>query len=218
MAAERTSPVNAPVEWTRGLVGRTSFAIRASFDRRDGRATFAVTAVAYLLLYNIGLQHLGWRASVASGGVGDGTTNMRPAVDLFVVSDPLSAATRQIAPFQYETVALVTVGPIEYLLAPVNAAIGLALATLVGVTLAVSIVAWRGPSACRIGAGAGTAAGIPGLLSGFACCGPAILLIAGIQASAGLLAAMQWFLPLAVVTLVSTLLWVGSRVDPDAVR
>lgn len=213
MAAERVSPLESPAAWTAGLLRRTLFAIRASLGRTDGRVTLGVTVVLYFVLYNVGLRHLGRR----TGGVG-GTGGTRETVDLFVVSDPLATATRQVAPFQYEPVALLTLGPIEYLFAPVNAIIGLALATLVGITLAVSVVAWRGPSACRIGAGAGAAAGLPGLLSGFVCCGPTILLIIGVQASAGLLAAMQWFLPIAVVTLIATLLWVGSRVDPAAVR
>ena len=208
MGAETVSSAAAPVAWIAGLVRRTLFAVRTALGRPDGRFTFGATTVGYWLLYGVGLGHLGLRSG---GGAATGT---EPLVDVFVVSDPIAAATRRVAPFQYETVALVTVGPLEYLFAPVTAAIGLGLAALVGVTLAVSVVAWRGPSACRIGAGAGAAAGVPGLLSGFACCGPTILLIAGVQASAGLLAAMQWFLPLAVLTLVGTLLWVGSRVDP----
>jgi hypothetical protein len=41
--------------------------------------------------------------------------------------------------------------------------------------------------------------------------------VIGVQASAGLLAAFQWFLPASVGGLLLTLLWVGSRVDPAAV-
>ena len=207
------SPFGAPAAWTVGLVRRTGFAVRASLGRRDGRATFAVVWVAYFLAYAVGLDHLGRRGAATTGTDGGRSS----AVDLVVASDPLALLTRRVAPFQYEPIALVTVGPVEYLFAPVNVAIGLGLAALVGVTLAVSVVAWRGPAACRIGAGAGAAAGIPGLLSGFVCCGPTLLLVIGVQASAGLLAVMQWFLPLAVLGLVATLLWVGSRVDPAAV-
>jgi len=181
------------------LLRRTAHAARTAFGRRDGRVAFGLASVGYFLLYAIGLRHLGlgpW------------------AVELTVVEDPLSRAFRQVAPFQFEPVALVAVGPVEYLFAPVNAALGAGLALLVGVNLAVSLVAWRGPEACRIGAGAGVLAGVPGVLSGVACCGPAILLVVGVQASAGLIAAFQWFLPLAVLLLVGTLVWVGSRVNP----
>ncbi|MFC6976069.1 hypothetical protein ACFQL1_17450 [Halomicroarcula sp. GCM10025709] len=64
--------------------------------------------------------------------------------------------------------------------------------------------------------GAGAAAGLPGLLSGVACCGPTILLVVGVQASAGVLAVFQWLLPVAVLSLLGTLLWVGTKVDPAA--
>ena len=216
MAAETASPTRSPVAWLIGLVRRTAFAVRVSLTRRDGRATFGIVGAVYFVLYGVGLGHLGRRGGGAvRRRVGGGSA---PLVDLFVVSDPLATATRRVAPFQYEPIALVSAGPVEYLFAPVNAAIGVGLALLVGVTLAVSAVAWRGPSACRIGAGAGAVAGLPGLVSGFVCCGPTILLVIGIQASAGLLGVLQWFLPLAVASLLVTLLWVGSRVDPEAIR
>ena len=213
MAAETASQADGPAEWMSGLVRRTAFTVRVALSRRDGRVTLGIAGAVYFLLYAVGLGHLGLQGGAATRGDG-----AEPVVDAFLVSDPLATATRRVAPFQYEPVALVTVGPIEYLFAPVNVALGGALAALVGVTLAVSVVAWRGPSACRIGAGAGAVAGLPGLVSGFVCCGPTILLVIGVQASAGVLAALQWLLPLAVASLLATLVWVGSRVDPEAIR
>ncbi|OYR76922.1 MULTISPECIES: hypothetical protein [Halorubrum] len=210
MGAETAAPAASPRAWLAGLVRRTVFAVRAALGRRDGRATAGAVTGAYLIAYHLGLGHLGLRAgAVESAGT--------PRFDLVVAADPVALATRRVAPFQYEPVALLSAGPVEYLFAPVNAALGLALAVLVGVTLAVSVVAWRGPSACRIGAGAGVAAGLPGILSGVACCGPAFLAVIGLQASAGLLAAFRWFMPASVAGLLLTLLWVGSRVDPGAV-
>ncbi|KTG11521.1 hypothetical protein AUR64_03180 [Haloprofundus marisrubri] len=180
------------------LLERTALAVRGSLSRRAGKAVFASVAVIYFVLYSVGLRHL---------GVGDGS------IEVVVVADPLARATEQIAPFQYESVAFVALGPVEYLFAPVNAAIGVGLAVLVGVNLSVSWMAWRGPSACHIGPGAGLTAGVPGILSGFVCCGPTVLLVVGVQASAGLVTLFQWLVPLAVVLLFGTLLWVGSRVD-----
>lgn len=204
MAADPASPTEVPGAWLVGVVRRTAFAVRAALSCRDGRVTAAVVTPGYFALYAVGLGHLGLTGGTAT------------AVNAVVVTDPLATATERNAPFQYEPVALVAVGPVEYLFAPVTVAVGVTLAVLVGVTLAVSVVAWRGPSTCRIGAGAGAAAGVPGLLSGFACCGPTVLLVAGVQASAGLLAALRWLVPIAVAGLVATLLWVGSRVDPAA--
>lgn len=192
-------PLTAPIEWTRSLFARTGVAVRGALGRRDGRASFSVVTALYLLTYLWALRHL---TLTGSGGF-----------DVFVVGDPVRMALRQRSTFLFETVAVLEAGPIVYLFGPVNLLIGLALGTLVGVTLSVSLVSWRSPSACRVGVGAGASAGLPGLVSGFACCGPQLLVVIGLQASAGLIAAMQWMVPLAVVSLVGTLLWVGSRVQ-----
>lgn len=192
-------PSRNPIGWFRSLVAKTWVAIRGALGRRDGKLSFLTVTAGYLLTYLWAIRHLTFSGT---GGVA-----------VFVVSDPLGLALRQRSMFLFETVARVEVGSVVYLFGPVNLLIGLGLAALVGVTMAVSIVSWRSPAACRIGAGAGASAGIPGLLSGFACCGPQLLVIIGLQASAGLIAAMQWMVPLAVVLLLGTLLWVGSQVE-----
>jgi len=182
-----------------GLLAQTAVAVRGALGRRDGKATFVGTAVAYLAVYLVGVGHLGlgpW------------------GFDLSVVADPLARATQPVGPYQWEPVALLVAGPVEFLVSPLNLGIGLGLAVLVGVNLAVSLVAYRGPSACRFGPGASLAAGLPGLLSGVACCGPLILVVVGLQASATVLTVFQWLLPVAVLALVGTLLWVGRRVEP----
>ncbi|MEF8778397.1 MAG: hypothetical protein V5A36_05745 [Natronomonas sp.] len=198
------TPRTAPLEWFRTLLSRTGVAVRGSLGRRDGQASFLVVGTLYLLTYLWAIRHL---TLVGTGGV-----------DVFVVENPIGMALRQRSMFLFETVARIEIGSVVYLFGPINALIGLGLATLVGVTLAVSIVSWRSPSACRLGAGAGASAGIPGLVSGFACCGPQLLVVIGLQASAGLIAAMQWMVPVAVVLLIGTLLWVGSQVDPETMQ
>ncbi|SDW90829.1 hypothetical protein SAMN05443574_10971 [Haloarcula vallismortis] len=180
------------------LVRNTVVAVSGALSRRDGQASLGVSGLAYYLLYLAGLGHLGF------GPAG---------YEVSVVSNPLIHAFRQVGPFQWEPIALVVVGQVELLVAPLNMLLGAVLASLVGLNLAVSVVAWRGPAACRLGPGAGAVSGLPGLLSGVACCGPTILLVVGVQASAGLLSLFQWLLPLTVVTLFGTLLWVGSRVE-----
>jgi hypothetical protein len=181
------------------LIRNTAVAVRGALTRRDGRTLFGVSGLAYFLLYLAGLRHLGFGP---------------PGYEVSVVSSPLTRAFRPVGPFQWEPVALVVVGPVELLVAPLNVLLGGVLASLVGFNLAVSVVAWRGPSACRLGPGAGAASGLPGLLSGVACCGPTILLVVGVQASAGMLSLFQWLLPISVVALLGTLLWAGSRVGP----
>lgn len=188
----------SPVARATALVRRTGIAISGALGRRDGKAIFAVATVAYF----VGLEWLS-----RDLGPGDGS------VGAVVVSDPLATAVRRTALFQFEPVALLSLGPVEYLVSPIDAAVAVLIAALVGVNLAVSWVAWRGPSACRVNPGVGAVAGLPGLVSGFACCGPTILLVVGLQASAGLVAALQWALPVAVLALVASLLWVGRQVQ-----
>lgn len=195
------SPRTAPVEWLRRLLARTGIAVRGALGRHDGRATLGVTTGLYILTYLWAPRHL---TLTGTGGF-----------DVIVVDDPAVTALTRLFPFLYETIAVVEIGPVVYLLSPVNIAIGFALGTLVGATLAVSVVSWRGPTACRLGAGAGATAGVPGLVSGFACCRPQLLVVIGLQASAGVIAALQWMVPLAVMSLLATLLWVGSQVWID---
>ncbi len=201
--SEPPTPRTAPISWLRTLFGRTGLAVRGALGRRDGQSSFLVVTVLYLLTYLWAIRHL---TLTGTGGV-----------DLFIVDDPARMALRQQSTFLFETVAVLEAGPIVYLFGPINALLGLGLGALVGVTLAVSVVSWRSPSACRLGAGVGASAGLPGLVSGFACCGPQLLVVVGLQASAGLIAALQWMVPLAVVSLLVTLLWVGSQIDPEAI-
>ncbi|MFC7018905.1 hypothetical protein ACFQHP_04220 [Halomicroarcula sp. GCM10025743] len=202
MSNERSKEGPTVADRTARLLGNTVVAIRGALSRRDGRGAFLLAAAVYVVVYLYGLSHLG------TGPWG---------FELSVVENPLTRAFRPVGPFQWEPVGLLVVGPVELLVAPLNLALGGMLAALVGLNFAVSLVAWRGPKACRIGPGAGAAAGIPGLLSGVVCCGPTILLIVGVQASAGVLTVFQWLLPIAVVALLGTLLWVGTNVQPEAV-
>ena len=150
-------------------------------------------------------------------GTGDPVTPGE--VGLSVVNDPLSRLFESTGPFQYEAVAFIELGVVDYLFAPLTAAVGLGLAVLVGLNLAVAYGAWRRPAACRLPARggadstAGVLAGVPALLSGTVCCGPAILLVVGVQATAGILAVFQWLLPVAVVLLVGSLVLMSRRVQ-----
>lgn len=183
-------------------VSRTGFAVSATLHRRDGLAVFLGVALAYLLSYLYAIGHL---------APGDGD------VGILVVSDPLGRFFQQsLGPLSFEPVAQVSFGVGTYLFS-LNTLLGLGLAVLVGLNLAVTYLAWRQPKACGLSASeasSGLLAGIPALLSGSACCGPIILVIFGIQASSTLLTAFQWLLPVAVVLLIGSLLWVGRRVDP----
>lgn len=186
------------------LFGRTLYATRASLRRRDGFLTFVVVTIGYFIGYSAAVGHL---------GEGRGTYG------LSVVPEPFSRTTTQTAPYQYEPIATIMLGPIDYLFSPIDMAIAVGIAALVGINIAVSVVAWRSPSACGIGgSSAGLFAGVPAMLSGVACCAPAILVVTGIQATAGLLTVFRWLLPGTVFLLVATLVFVGTRVNPQVLR
>lgn len=186
-------------------VRRLLRALTGVLSRRDGQLVFGASVVGYLLVYLVAVGDLGW-------ALNPGT------VSISVVDAPLPRLFESTGPFQYEPIALIELWVIEYLFAPLTAAIGLGIAVLVGLNFALAYGAWRQPAACGVpnsgGADgmAGVVAGLPALLSGTVCCGPAILLVVGVQATAGLLAVFQWLLPAAVVLLIGSLFVVSRRV------
>jgi hypothetical protein len=85
----------------------------------------------------------------------------------------------------------------------------------VGANVGLTYLGLIQPKACGLESSTGVLAGVPALLSGAACCGPTILLVVGVQASATIITGFQFLVPLAVVLLVGSLLAVGRQVDPD---
>lgn len=186
------------------LFARTGYAVRTALDRTDARAVFAVTTIGYLLGYLWIIRHL------APGPGGFGVTVVPDATSRFFQP--------ALGTFSFEPVAIVSVGPVTYLFS-LNTVLGLGLAALVGLNLAVTYLVWRQPKACGIGSrSAGALAGIPALLSGTACCGPVLLLVLGVQASGLLLTTFEFLLPIAALLLVGSLLLVGRHVQPDRAR
>ncbi|WP_327051639.1 hypothetical protein [Halomicrococcus gelatinilyticus] len=190
----------------RGRVGRTvaqtGFAIRAALTRWDGRLVFVGVTLGYLLAYLAAVGHL---------NPGDGE------VGWLVVDDPLARALQPTGALSWEPVARVEAEVVTLLVSPLDALLGLGLATLVGLNLAVTYLAWRQPAACGLArSSTGVLAAVPALLSGAACCGPVLLVVLGVQASGVLLTAFSALVPVAAVLLVASLLWVGRQVDPSA--
>ena len=195
MATARTDALLAPLE-------RTAAAIRLAFSRPGSVAVFAVATAGYLVGY------LYATGDLATTGAGWSVTT---------VPEPLTRTFEPgPGPFRYEPIALVDLGTFRLLFSPLNAGLAVALATLVGVNLALSYLAVRQPASCGIGAGSGVFAAVPALLSGSACCAPVLLLVLGIQASGLLLTAVVWLLPLGIVALIGTLVYLGGRIDPTA--
>jgi len=184
-------------------LSRTRTATAITLRRRDGRVVFAVVTLAYLFIYLWAVGHL----DTGLGGV-----------SLTVVDDPLATLFRSEGTFAFRPVASFALGPVTYL-ASLNTLIGVVIAGLVGLNLAVSYLAWRQPAACGLGrSSSGLLVGIPALLSGTACCGPVVLIVVGFQASSVLLTAFQFLLPVAVLLLVGSLVLVGRQLTIDQPR
>jgi hypothetical protein len=182
----------------RTAVSRTRAASALVFRRRDSLSVFALVTGLYLLTYLWAIGHL-------APGLG--------GFDLLIVADPLGKLLRpELGPFSFTPVARIALGPVTYLFS-LNTLVGLGLAALVGLNLALTYLVWRQPAACGIGrSSTGLLASVPALLSGTACCGPVVLLVVGVQASGVLLTGFQLLLPMAVLLLVGSLVLVGRRV------
>jgi hypothetical protein len=191
---------NVPFGGLGAAVSRTIAAAKAVFRRPDATLVVVGTAAGYLVIYLYALGHL-------APGIG--------GFDVTVVSGALEKFFQpELGPFSFTPVARVSVGPVTYLFS-LNTFFGLGIASLVGLNLGLTYLAWRQPAACGIGSSSsGFLASIPAVLSGTACCGPVVLIVLGIQASGIIVTAFQFLLPIAVVLLLGSLVLVGRQIDP----
>jgi len=177
--------------------------VRAAVSRRDGRAAFLLGVLGYPVLYLAAIGHL------ALGGRG---------WSVYVVDDPVGRGLHQTRPFSFEPVARVVVEPVTFLVSPLDAAVALVLAVLVGCNLAVAVTVWRSPAACGVEGSAGLLASIPALLTGATCCGPAILFALGVGATGALLTAFGYATPVTALLLVGSVFLVARSGDATAIR
>jgi hypothetical protein len=179
--------------------------LRYIYTQPSLRWTATVAALVYLLLYLAVIGDLNLHPG-------------RTGIDFYAVGAPWSRMFAPRAPFHFEALAVLELGPATYLLAPVNLAIGFALALLVGLNAALGLLAWRQPKACYRGTTSGVLAAIPGLLAGGACCGPALFLLLGLQASAGVIALFGVLVPIAALLLLASAVLMIRQIDPDLLQ
>lgn len=197
------SPDSPLRERAQRAIQGTTRALRVVVTRRDTVAVLLTGIVAYTVLY-----------SYSTGAL---AISGRAGFTLQVVADPLARAFQQTGSFSYEPIARVQALGVSYLFSPVDVALALFLAALVGVNLAVSYLGLVQPRACGLAPSSGVLAAFPALLSGAACCGPIIFVALGIQATGALLAGAQFLLPVSILLLLFSLLVVGARIDPALV-
>ena len=131
-----------------------------------------------------------------------------------VAVDP-AAMFRRTGFLLFDAIAIVRTPLFTLLVSPFNMLMGLVISFLVALNLTLSWVAWRQPRACSVNGATGTVGLLPALLAGGACCAPTILLVLGIQATATLMTAVQWMIPLAFVLLLGSLVWIARKTQVE---
>lgn len=152
---------------------------------------------SYLLLFLVALQDI----SLGGSGVQFLTTEWTRMFD-------------RTGAITFEPIGQVTLPGLTLLISPLNILIGIVLAGLAGLNLAVTWLAFRQPKACRFNRSTGILASLPALLAGSACCAPAIVLILGLQVSSLFVSAFQVLIPLSIALLLVTLMMILHRTDP----
>ena len=157
----------------------------------------------YALLYLAAAQLLVWQPDAEP-----------PVSAVTIASDWRDLLVRERAPFLYEPIGVVALGPnLRLYLAVPNIAIALFLGALVGLNAAVSYHSFRA-LAFRGARGFVSLLGtIPALIGGAACCVPTLILVIGLQMSATLIAVWSFFVPASAVLLIGALWWSLVR-DP----
>jgi hypothetical protein len=184
-------------------------------DRRYGFSA-AFLSFVFFGLYLFSIQHI-----VYLSGVDFSYQAAIPSVKL--VSNWMEKVFRVRASFVWEPVAAIYLTPhLLIKLAVPNLLIGSGLAGLVGANLSVGFYElFRGRSSGSVESVRGVFAAIPGLLTGFACCAPTVLIaISGSLAAgigAGLVAARPYFIPASLALLLFNLTWTAANVGYEGV-
>lgn len=165
--------------------------------QRPQRRVMLISGIAYWLLYLLAVRDLALHA-----GGQDWSARL--------AAEPWSLMWQARGPFQFEPVALLQAPFFTWTLSPVNAALGLLLAALVGANLALGWTAIYRPAYCSARPTTGVLAALPGLLAGSACCGPALLLVLGIPVTASLMGLFSLLIPISAA-LLAIALWVNLR-------
>lgn len=187
----------------RSSLTQTGQVIRFAGNRTDAMLVIGITGILYIIVYLYAIGDLSYQPGVEQ--------------QLIFVDHPLH---RMFEPgpgrFSYEPVALIDAWVIRYLFSPLNLLLGLLLSVLVGINLGLSYLAVIQPKACGIGTGSGLLASIPALLAGSACCAPVILVVFGITASGTVLSLISWLLPIGLMLLIVSLIYMASQINPTA--
>lgn len=174
--------------------------LRAILSLAFYRRLSVAIGVAYLVLFLVALR------DISPGGQG-----------FDVLTTDWTRMFERSGAFTFEPIAQVTFPGLTVLLSPLNLLVGLGLAALAGLNLAVTWMAFRQPRACRFNRSTGLLASLPALLAGGACCAPAIVLILGLQVSSLMIGVFQALIPVSAVLMLLSLALIVHRTDPSRI-
>lgn len=163
-----------------------------------------ISLLAYVVLYLTAMQYL----LIAEGGTGS-------FISLQIVPDWQKLAFRQRAPFLFEPIGALYLGPLALFLSIPNLAIGFLLGLLVAANIAVSYYGFRSLGMRGVRGMHALIGTLPALISGAACCVPTLILVIGLQLTATLAAVWSLLVPISTVLLMASLWWSLRRIETD---
>lgn len=168
------------------------------------RIAALVSVSAYFVLYLAATEHLVVVDNAA-------------APSLQILRDWQELMFRRRAPFLFEPIGTVYLGPLALYLSIPNLVIALVLGLLVAANVAVSYYGFRtlgmrGLQGLRVLIGT-----IPALVSGAACCVPMLILVIGLQLTATLATVWSLLLPISSALLLASLWWSLPRLGEQRV-
>ncbi len=120
---------------------------------------------------------------------------------------------RQRSTFLFESIGVISVGPIKLFLSIGNFIIAFVLGILVGANIVVSYYSFRSLSLRGTKGFISLLGTIPAIVSGAACCVPTLILVIGLQLTATLAAIWSLFVPLSGILLFLSLWWSLRRIQ-----
>lgn len=182
----------------------TPSTLRDALSARRERWIFGVAGTLILVLYLLAIGDL----AISTSGRWSSAPGVRIAPD---------ALFKARAPWLFEPMLEVHFGAhLAAFLSPVNLLLGVSVAALAGLNIAVAAYGARQAVACRRPGYSRSLAVLPAFLLGFACCVPTFVLALGAGTAAAILPVLlpirPLFYPLTLVLLLGALVWGGHRV------
>lgn len=150
--------------------------------------------------------------------LGDFTFYGPPAWDAYINALSWERMFSARSLLQFESVAVLELGYLVWLISPLNLLMALLLSGLLAANIHGALYLRAQPRVCGSGSGGALAGALPAILAGGACCAPNLLLLVGIPSLGALSAYFGWLLPLSLLALMLNRIWQNRRGAPPLFR